>query len=74
MKDFINNFYTIFDERPLEEITNNTKFKELPEWDSMAALSLVIMASDLYSKEISGDDILKLETIDDLHKFLMKND
>lgn len=74
MENFINNFNTIFDEKPLEEITKDTRFKELPEWDSMAALSLVIMASDLYAKEISGDDISKLETIDDLHKFLIKND
>jgi acyl carrier protein len=72
MENFINNFYSIFDERPLENITPDTKFKEMPEWDSMAALSLVIMASDQYSKEITGDDILNIETIADLYNYLIK--
>jgi acyl carrier protein len=72
MENFINNFSAIFDEKPQGNITRDTKFKEMLEWDSMVALSLVIMASDQYSKEITGDDILKIETIGDLYKFLLK--
>jgi acyl carrier protein len=72
MEDFINHFCEIFDDKPQGNITRDTKFKEMPEWDSMVALSLVVMASDQYSKEITGDDILKIETIGDLYNFLLK--
>ncbi len=42
------------------------ELSELDEWDSMAALSLIVMIDDECGKRINGDDIRKLVTIKDI--------
>ncbi len=42
------------------------KLSELDEWDSMAALSLIVMIDDECGKRITGDDVKKFITIRDI--------
>lgn len=35
-------------------------------WDSMAKLSFIVLMSDEYGKKISGDEIKKIKTINDM--------
>lgn len=70
MEEFINNFAEQFDETEREEFSNDTKFKDLDEWDSMIALSIIAMMDEEYEITINGDDIKKANTIEDLFKLV----
>ena len=70
MKDFISNFIDIFDEKPNIEINEDTIFKEIPGWDSLVGLSLIVMVSNNYGKSIDGEVLRKCITIQDLYKVI----
>jgi acyl carrier protein len=70
MENFITNFVSIFDEIPKAKILESTKFKEIPDWDSVAALSFIVMVSNEYKKSIDGDMIRSAETIADLFEII----
>lgn len=44
-----------------------TVFKELDEWSSLIALSVMAMADEEYDAQLKGDDILASRTIEDLY-------
>lgn len=67
MQKFINDFSELFDEKPSFEINGGTIFKDIPEWDSLVALSLIVMVSNNYNKSIDGEVIRKCLTISELY-------
>lgn len=67
MKQFIENFAEQFDETEVSEFNAETSFKDLDEWDSMLALSIIAMVDEEYDKTINGEDIKQAITIGDLH-------
>lgn len=66
IKEFIENFADQFDDTDAGVLTAETKFKELDEWSSLVALSVIAMVDDEYNVAIKGDDIRNAETIQDL--------
>ena len=48
------------------ELTVDTKFRELDEWDSLAALSTIAMVDDEYGIVISANELRQLETLGDI--------
>ncbi len=66
MDKFIENLIELLDEKPQFEIDPDTVFKELPGWDSLVALSLIVMISNNYGKSINGEVIRNCVTIQDL--------
>lgn len=44
----------------------NTNFKELDEWDSMAAMVLIGFVSDEFGMTLNADDIAAITTIESL--------
>jgi acyl carrier protein len=66
LQEFINNFAAQFDETDASEIKANVKFKELNEWSSLIAMSVIAMADEEYNVKITGDDIRNHSTIEDL--------
>lgn len=67
IEDFLENLSAQFENTDREIIQPDTKFKELEEWDSMIALSLIAMADDSYNVRLSGDDIRASVTVNDLY-------
>jgi acyl carrier protein len=67
MQNFINDLLELFDEKPPCEINGETIFKDIPGWDSLVALSLIVMISDNYGKSIDGEVIRKCHTIRELY-------
>jgi len=49
-----------------------TEFKELDDWDSLVALSIIAMADDEYEVTVTGDDIRSVSTIQELHDLISK--
>ena len=47
-------------------LTPETELSQLDEWDSMAALSLIVMIDEECGKRISGDDVKKFVTVQDI--------
>ena len=66
LKDFIENFANQFDDTDPSEIKADTVFKELDEWSSLIALSVIAMVDEEYDITIKGDDIRNSNTVEDL--------
>lgn len=66
LKKFIENFADQFEETDADEIKAETPFKELDEWTSLIALSVIAMVDEEYDVAIKGDDIRKATTVEDL--------
>lgn len=66
LKDFIENFANQFDDTDASEIKAETVFKELDEWSSLIALSVIAMVDEEYDVTIKGDDIRNSNTVEDL--------
>lgn len=66
LKDFIENFANQFDDTDASEFKAETVFKELDEWSSLIALSVIAMVDEEYDITIKGDDIRNASTIEDL--------
>ncbi|MFC5283215.1 acyl carrier protein [Pedobacter alpinus] len=66
IKTFISKLDVVFEETDLNTIKPDTQFKQLEEWDSMLALSMIAMVDDEYSLKLTGDDIRTSTTIQDL--------
>ncbi len=66
LKEFIEVFAEQFDETDASEIQADTVFKELDEWSSLIALSVIAMVDEEYDVTIKGDDIRNSNTVEDL--------
>ena len=66
INEFIANFAEQFDETEADTFKAETKFKELDEWSSMIALSLIAMIDSEYDVQIKGTDIRDSVTVEDL--------
>lgn len=72
LKEFIEHFAEQFDDTEVSVFQTDTKFKELDEWSSLLALSIIAMVDEEYDVRIKGDDIRSSVTIEDLFN-LVKN-
>ena len=67
MKEFVSNFAAQFDETEESVFTPETRFREIEEWSSLVALSLISMVDEEYDVTLKGDDIKYSETIADIY-------
>ncbi len=70
MDSFINLFIDLLDEKPIIPVNGETVFKELPQWDSLLALSLIVMISNEYGKSVDGEIIRKKKTLKELFEVI----
>ncbi len=66
IKEFVENFADQFDDTDASELNAETKFKDLEEWSSLIALSVIAMVDEEYDVALKGDDIRNSDTILDL--------
>ena len=67
IKEFISNFAEQFDDMDASVLTPETEFKQLDDWNSLVALSLIAMVDEEYDVTIKGEDIRNAKTIKDLY-------
>lgn len=72
IQEFIDNFAAQLDDTDPEAITAETKFKELDDWSSLTALSIIAMIDDEYNIIVKGNDIINSVTIQDLFNVVEK--
>lgn len=69
---FIEKIAFLFEETPASELMPQTRYKELPEWTSLIALSLIVLAFNEFGSTISGDDIEASGTLEELFERIRK--
>ena len=70
IEQFIENFLVAVDFQEPVAVTPNTELRSLPEWDSLAALGVIVMFDVDYGKTIVGDDLENCTTLTDLYQLL----
>lgn len=66
LTDFVKLFAEQLEETPAEEITKDTKFRELDEWSSLTALSIIAMVDDELDVSLDAEDMKKSVTVEDI--------
>ena len=68
IKDFIQHFAEQFDDTDVSMFSPETRFKELDDWNSLTALSIIAMVDEEYGVSINSDNIRSAQTVGDLFK------
>ena len=71
LDEFIEKFAAEFDDTPESDFAANTEFKELDEWSSLTALSIISMVDDELDKNITGADLRSCKTIEELYNIIL---
>lgn len=66
IKDFIANFADQFEDTEANAFTPETKFRELDEWSSLLALSILAMVDEEYDVQLKGEEMRATNTIQEL--------
>ena len=67
---FVEKFLEAVDFQDPVAVNGDTLLASLPEWDSLAALGVIVMADMEYGKTLTGDDIKKCVTLGDLWRIV----
>lgn len=66
IKEFIENFAAQFDETDASVFNGETKFRDIEEWSSIIALSVMAMIDEEYDVQLKGDEMRNSNTIEEL--------
>ena len=69
-EEFAQNFADQFESTNPASISMETKYKDLNEWSSLMALSIIAMCDEEYDVKIKGDDIRSADTVEDLYNIV----
>jgi acyl carrier protein len=73
MKAEFKEFVILFKEQYLDEVGDidmDNKFRELPGWDSMTGMTILLMIEENYNVKIENEQFKKLKTIGDIFNFI----
>jgi acyl carrier protein len=70
LDEFVEKFADEFTETPASEITAETKYRELKEWGSLTALSILSMIDEEYDQMLAGATLRKFETVKELYEYV----
>ena len=54
-----------------DDVNENTPFRELDEWDSLAALTTISMVDDEFGVTINNKDLRSVETVGELYDMIV---
>ncbi len=66
LNNFVKLFADQFDDTPNEQFSPEVAFRDIDEWSSLTALSVIAMVDDEFDVQLSGDDIRNSKTIEDV--------
>ena len=64
--EFLEKFRDQFDETDPESIEMTTVYKDLDEWSSLIAFTVIAMVKVEYDKTVTGAELRHCETVEDL--------
>ena len=65
-KKFVENFAEQFEDTDASVFTAETKYRELEEWSSLIALSILAMVDEEYDIQLKADEMRQTNTIQEL--------
>lgn len=66
IKEFIANFADQFEETELGAFAPETNYRDLDEWSSLIALSVLAMIDEEYDVQLKGEEMRATKTIQEL--------
>ena len=66
LNDFVARFAEQFEDTDPADITPGTVYKDLDEWSSILAFSVIAMVKTEFGKTVTGAEIRHCETVEDL--------
>jgi acyl carrier protein len=63
---FVEQFVVAVDVQTPVPVAGDTKLADLPEWDSLAALGVIVMCDTDYGVTITGNDLKDCTTVGDI--------
>lgn len=66
LSDFLDRFRDQFDNTDPETIETGTVYKDLDEWSSLIAFSIIAMVKIEYGKTLTGTEIRHCNTVEEL--------
>ena len=70
INQFIDNFRNQFIDADDITVTPDTDFRQLPTWDSLTGMSVLVMVQDEYGVEMKDIDIKSCKTVGDIYEFI----
>lgn len=70
IETFIKQFKDLLEEPDAVQITASTLFRDLDEYSSLLALTIVAMVDEEYDVAIKAEDLRKAQTIEDLFNII----
>jgi len=67
---FIKNFAELFEDTDPKSFKAGMKFRDIEEWSSLAALSVIAMVRRNYKITLTGEDIRKSSTVEDIFNIM----
>ena len=71
INEFVRYFADEFEETPVEQFSPSTVYKELDEWGSLLALSIIAVVDEKFDKRITGADLRSCNTIENLYELVL---
>ncbi len=71
LEKFIDLFSELFEDTEKTAFTPDCRFKDLDEWSSLIAISVVGMVDEEYGVSLRGDDVKLSDTISDLYNVVV---
>lgn len=69
--EFVSHFAAQFEDADPSSVRMDTRFREIEGWSSFAALSIIAMIDEVYSRKISGNDIRSSVTVRDIYNLVV---
>jgi acyl carrier protein len=66
-QNFIQNFAEQFEEVNPAIFSFKTRFRDVEGWSSLIALSIIAMVDEAYNVKLTGDDVRKSVTVEDIY-------
>ena len=66
LNEFVAHFAEQFEETDASVFTPETKFREIEEWSSLLALSIIAMVDEEYDVALKGNEMKAANTIEEL--------
>jgi acyl carrier protein len=70
IEQFIAHFQTAVDFQEAVDVTPDTEFAGLSQWDSIAALGVIVMMDMEYGKTITGEHLATCKTVRELYSLI----
>lgn len=72
IQGFIEKFAEAVEVENVKSLSEDTKFRNLDEWSSLAVLSLIAMFDEEYEKEVGDKELKGCVTLGDLYELAVK--